>query len=286
MKKVLVIGSSGMAGHVAASYLEKNPDFEVYNLSHRIRLNDKTVVIDVCDFKSFEDYLDSIKPDYIINCIGILNKNAEMNKDKAVLLNSYLPHFLEYKYKASDTKIIHVSTDCVFSGNSGHYTENSFRDGDTFYDRTKAVGEIINEKDLTFRTSIIGPELNTEGIGLFNWFMKQTGEINGYSNAIWTGVTTIELAKAIVAAIYQNLKGLYHLVPEKGINKYELLKLFKNEFKRDDITINKYEDFKLDKSLINTRTDFDYNVPGYEKMIREMKNWMEEHRSFYPHYGM
>jgi hypothetical protein len=116
--------------------------------------------------------------------------------------------------------------------------------------------------------------------------MKQKGTINGYAKAIWSGITTIELAKGIKAAIASDLKGLYHLVPENPIDKYELLKLFKKEFKRNDITIEKYEDFVLDKSLINTRNDFDYDVPDYETMIEEMRKWMEKYRSFYTHYGM
>jgi len=286
VKKVLVLGSSGMAGHIVTTYLKERKAFDVYNLSHRVRVDDRTTVMDVTDFKSLGEYLDKINPEVVINCIGILNMNAERNKDSAVLLNSYLPHFLESKYKDKNTKVIHISTDCVFSGKTGGYKEGSFRDGDTFYDRTKAIGEIVNDKDLTFRTSIIGPELSLNGIGLFNWFMKQNGSINGYANAIWTGVTTVELAKAIEAAIATDLKGLYHLVPTKGINKYELLKLFKNEFNMSNIEIQRFEDFVLDKSLINTRTDFDYKVPDYETMIKEMREWMENHKEFYSHYGM
>ena len=101
-----------------------------------------------------------------------------------------------------------MSTDCVFSGKTGGYDESSLRDGETFYDRSKALGELENQKDLTFRNSIIGPDLNEEGIGLFNWFMKQTGEINGYTKAMWTGVTTLTLAKAMESAVQQGLTGL------------------------------------------------------------------------------
>lgn len=125
--------------------------------------------------------------------------------------------------------------------------------------------------------------MSEAGIGIFNWFMKSKGEINGYANSIWTGITTIELAKAIDRMIVADIAGIYHLVPEKSINKYELLLLFKNVFNRNDVQINKYYNDILDKSLINTRSDFDYKVPDYKFMIVEMKEWIMNHRAFYPH---
>jgi dTDP-4-dehydrorhamnose reductase len=284
MIKILIIGSSGMAGHVVTTYLCRNKGFDVYNLTNNIKFNKSTTILDVIDKELFNNYLDSNHFDVIVNCIGILNQFAEEYKDKAVYLNSYLPHFLEYKYIETTNKIIHISTDCVFSGKTGGYIESSFKDGDSFYDRTKSIGEIINEKDLTFRTSIIGPELNSEGIGLFNWFMKAKSNINGYVNAIWTGITTIQLAKSIEIAILKNLKGLYHLVPADSISKYNLLLLLQSEFHRDNIIVNRYENVYVNKSLINTRKDFNFNIPTYKGMIIEMKQWIKDNISFYPHY--
>lgn len=284
MKNVLVLGSSGMAGHVMTFYLEQNPHLNVMNLSHKKKLNDSTVIMDVCNLNEFNRYLDENHFDVIINCIGILNQNADRNKSAAILMNSYLPHFLECKYRDSDTRIIHLSTDCVFSGASGGYQEDSFRDGDSFYDRTKALGELINNKDLTFRMSMIGPDLNPDGIGLFNWFMKSTGEIYGYKNAMWNGITTIELAKAVEAAIFSGVTGLYHLVPKEKISKYHLLTLCKKAFDRKDIKIIQCENPCIDKSLINTRDDFCFKVSGYEKMIQDMKVWVDEHKSLYVHF--
>jgi dTDP-4-dehydrorhamnose reductase len=220
----------------------------------------------------------------VINCIGILNKNAEINKHEAVFLNSYLPHYLSYITKNIETKVIQMSTDCVFSGKSGNYVENSFRDGETFYDRTKALGELESNKDLTFRNSIVGPDMNKDGIGLFNWFMKQTGKIKGYAKAIWTGITTLTLAKAMEKATKDNLVGLYNLVNNESITKYELLKLFNKYFKNDQLTINKSDDVVLNKSLINNRNDFDFIVPSYEDMIKDMKEWVINHKELYPHY--
>lgn len=285
-KKILVLGSTGMAGHVMTTFLEESGAYDVFNLAHKKKLNEKSYLLDVTDFLNLEAFLDKENFDVIINCIGILNQFATTFKDKAILLNSYLPHFLEAKYKGGHTKIIHLSTDCVFSGKTGSYTETSFKDGDTYYDRTKAIGEIYEGRNLTVRTSIVGPDINYDGIGLFNWFMKAKGKINGYVNSIWTGVTTIELAKAVEKAVINDISGIYHLVSEKRINKYELLLLFKEVFKKQDVHIDEYCNDLLDKSLLNTRKDFDYKVPDYKFMISEMREWILRHPSFYPYYNV
>lgn len=275
MKKICVLGSNGMAGHVIYEYFSEKR-YDVYGLARSVKNNEKVVNIDAKNKEELDNWLNQNEFDVIINCIGLLNKMAEENIDSAIYLNSFLPHYLETKYKNTKTKIIHISTDCVFSGETGGYMEDSFKDGDTIYDRTKALGEIVNNKDLTFRMSIIGPDYNEHSIGLFNWFMSQSGIIKGYDKVYWTGVTTIELAKGIEEAIKQNLTGLYHLVPENKISKYELLKLFKEVFKRDDIIIEKEIEHIMDKSLINSRTDFNYEVPDYKSMIEEMKEWVSK----------
>ena len=283
-KKILVLGSTGMAGHVMTAFFEESGAYDVFNLAHKKKLNERSYLCDATDFLKLGVFLDKEEFDVIINCIGILNQNATDFKDRAVLLNSYLPHFLETRFRDSHTKIVHLSTDCVFSGKTGSYTETSFKDGDTYYDRTKAIGEICEGRNLTVRTSIIGPDINYDGIGLFNWFMKSKGKINGYVNAIWTGITTIELAKAIEKAVENDLSGLYHLVSAKSINKYELLLLFKEVFNKNDVHIVKYFNELVDKSLINTRHDFDYQVPDYKIMISGIKEWILGHPALYPHY--
>jgi dTDP-4-dehydrorhamnose reductase len=284
MKKVLVLGSSGMAGHVVTQTMIE-AGYEVDNVTAGRKFNDETVLIDLTDKTKFEKFLDEHQYDVIINCVGILVEVSEKRKDLSTYLNSFLPHFLEYKFKDTKTKIIHMSTDCVFSGKTGPYREDSFQDGELFYDRTKAIGEINNDKDLTFRMSIIGPDMNEEGVGLFNWFYKQKGEINGFTKAMWTGVTTIQLAKCMVAAIEQDLTGLYHLVPDHNISKFELVKIFKEVFKRDDITVKEVEGTAADKTLVNTRSDFDCKVPDYREMVEDMRQWVLDHKEFYPHYG-
>lgn len=280
MKKICVLGANGMAGHVIFNYFTEK-GYDTYGIAKGAKETDKTRDIDVLDKITFEKWLDDNSFDVIINCIGLLNEVANNNIDLAIYLNSYLPHWLESKYKETSTKIIHMSTDCVFSGKDGMYKEDSFKDGDTIYDRTKALGEIVNNKDLTFRMSIIGPDFNPKSIGLFNWFMAQSGDINGYSNVYWTGVTTIELARAMEEAIKQDLTGLYHLVPDTNISKYNLLKLFQNVFNRNDININEDSSKVSNKSLVRTRNDFDFKVNSYEDMVINMRNWVENHFDLY-----
>ena len=281
--KYLVLGATGMAGHTISIYLNGR-GHDVTTVTRRPFKLCKNIIGDIYDLKWLEDTIGKGEFDAIINCIGILNSDAETNKHKAVYLNSYLPYYLSDITKNLKTKIIHMSTDCVFSGKDGNYHENSFKDGETFYDRSKALGEIDNNKDLTFRNSIIGPDMNKDGIGLFNWFMKQSGEISGYTKAIWTGVTTITLAKAMEKATTDNLVGLYHLVNNDTINKYEMLKLFNKCFKNGQLSIKQSDNLILDKSLINNRTEFDFIVPSYEVMIEEMKEWIYSHKALYPHY--
>jgi dTDP-4-dehydrorhamnose reductase len=176
--KILVLGATGMAGHTIALYL-KDKGHNVVSYSRTPFFYSSNIIGDVFDFYKFKTVLLDGEYDAVVNCIGILNQSAEDNHADAVYLNSYLPHFIAETLKYTKTKLIHMSTDCIFAGNSGPYHENSFPDGRTFYDRTKALGEVDDQKNLTFRNSIIGPDMSIHGIGLFNWFMKQTGSING-----------------------------------------------------------------------------------------------------------
>jgi dTDP-4-dehydrorhamnose reductase len=126
--------------------------------------------------------------------------------------------------------------------------------------------------------------MNPQGIGLFNWFMKQAGPIYGYTGAVWTGVTTLSLAKAMERAAAENLTGLYNLVNNETINKYGMLVLFSKYFRNSQLEVIPADKVKLDKSLVNTRKDFSFQVPGYEQMVAEMKEWVEVHKEYYPHY--
>ncbi|WP_071392696.1 SDR family oxidoreductase [Bacillus tuaregi] len=280
---ILVLGSTGMAGHIISIYL-KEKGHNVTAFSRRRFKYCDNIIGDVTDFSFLKGIIVKGNYDVVINAIGILNKDADINKSAAILLNGYLPHYLSEITRNMKTRVIHMSTDCVFSGKTGGYREDSIKDGETFYDRTKAIGELDNNKDLTFRNSIIGPDMNEEGIGLFNWFMQQEGEIEGFTKAKWTGVTTLTLVKAMEKALEENLTGLYNLVNNQVINKFELLNLFNKYMKNESIRILPSETIVVDKSLINNRKDFSFVVPSYDEMIIELKKWMENHKYLYPHY--
>tara|TARA_B110000967_G_scaffold192317_1_gene218855 strand:+ start:212 stop:1072 length:861 start_codon:yes stop_codon:yes gene_type:complete len=284
MKKVLVIGCKGMAGHVIKTYLESLNNYQVIGIARNVNSNKNLFNLDVSDTNKLEQILKESSFDIVINCIGLLNKTAEDNPELAVWFNSYFPHLLSNFGNKYGFKLIHISTDCVFSGKEGGYKEDSFKNGNGFYAQSKALGEVINNKDLTFRTSIIGPELKYDGIGLFHWFMNQENEISGFSKAYWTGVTTLELAEGINHSIQQDLKGLYHFVNESKISKYDLINIFNQNFRDNKIKITEDSTYKIDKSLISTRNDFKYNVSSYTDMIFKMKQWMSQYNENYNHY--
>ncbi|MGW8184827.1 MAG: dTDP-4-dehydrorhamnose reductase family protein [Candidatus Moraniibacteriota bacterium] len=278
-KKILVLGADGMAGHIIIDYLESK-QYDVFKTSRK-ESNEKSFIYDVVDdYKEIENVIEKIKPDFVVNCIGVLNQFAEDNKPEAVLINSFLPHYLDKLSVKYQFKFIHISTDCVFSGEKGGYNEKDFTDASSFYGKSKSLGEVVNDRNLTFRTSIVGPDIKEDGIGLFNWFMKQSGEVKGFNNVIWSGITTLELAKSIEKSFTFDIAGLYHLVNNQKINKYDLLLLFKKWMKKE-IEVLKDDGYVSDKSLINTRTDFDFEIPSYEKMVEEMSIWINNDKDKY-----
>jgi dTDP-4-dehydrorhamnose reductase len=281
--KFLVLGAGGMAGHMIATYLVEQ-DHEVLGFDREKVRYCPSLAGDARDLESVRELVRNGNFDSVINCIGILNQFAEEEKELAVFLNSYFPHFLAKVTKDSDTQVIQMSTDCVFSGEKGGYTETDLRDGATFYDRTKALGELEDAKNITLRNSIVGPDPNEKGIGLFNWFMRQKETVAGYTRALWTGVTTLQLAKAMEYAATVKAAGLYHLVYREPINKYNLLRLFNKWLRHEALTVRPSDAVVADKSLRRTRFEFDYVIPDYETMIAEMADWIQKHPSYYPHY--
>lgn len=238
--KILLLGSAGMAGQVIKKELEKHSDqIDLIDIARSKKITIPKIELDVTNFDELKNIIIKYRFDFIINCTGILNNFAEKNPDKAILINSYLPHYLEKITSETNTKIIHISTDCVFSGKTGSYIESDVKDGIGFYAQSKALGEIINNKDLTLRTSIIGPDLNENGIGLFKWLLKQSGTITGYTNAFWSGITTIQLAKVIIDIVleFKFPIGLIHLTNNHKISKFQLLNIIKEVFELNNIEI-------------------------------------------------
>lgn len=283
--RFLILGCNGMAGHMISLYL-KEQGHEVTGFARTGSSLVDSVVGDALDSGLIRELVGIDRFDCVINCIGLLNQFAENDHSKAVYLNSYFPHFLAEITEGTSTQIIHMSTDCVFSGKKGQYTEEDLRDGLTFYDRSKALGELEDDKNLTLRNSIVGPDIKKAGIGLMNWFMQQKGPVQGYIGAMWTGQTTLQLAKTMETAAKERAHGLYNMVPDVSISKYELLKLFNKYLRNNEVEIIPVDKMAADKSLKRTRWEFGYQIPDYEQMTAELADWMREHKNLYPHYSI
>jgi dTDP-4-dehydrorhamnose reductase len=282
--KVLVLGSAGLIGHQVYNYLKDSDNYELYNISYQNKIQDDTVLLDARNEQVFIDKITSISPKYIVNCIGILIDGSNADPENSIFLNSYMPHRLTRLADKINAKLIHISTDCVFSGDKKEsYIETDEKDGRGVYAKTKGLGEIINDTHLTLRTSVVGPELKDDGEELFHWFMNQSSDISGYTKAIWSGVTTTELAKAVKWSIDNNITGLYHVTNNSSISKYDLLKLFQ-KYTKKDINIKPFSGKDVDKSFIDTRLLIDYKIPSYDQMISDMVALIADNGSLYSQY--
>ena len=283
-KKVLVLGSTGLIGHQVYNYLNATGLYEMNDIAYRKQLTEKTIIADMRNEKGFIQTIKEIDPDYIINCIGILIEGSNQDLENAVFMNAYMPHRLMRAADDAHAQLIHISTDCVFSGDKSEpYTENDIKDGENTYARTKGLGEVINDRHVTLRTSVVGPELKADGEELFHWFMGQSGEIMGFTGALWSGVTTVELAKAVAWAVEKDVTGLYHITNGQAINKYDLLSLFK-KYTHREVVIKEIVGTVSDKHFIDTRQERNYSIPSYDEMIREMIELMNNNKSLYAQY--
>jgi dTDP-4-dehydrorhamnose reductase len=277
--KLLIVGGGGMAGHVIRRYLMQQTDWEVWATFRGGSRDAHSVSLDVRDVSGMEKVLEEIRPDAVINAVGLLNEDARIRQAEAIYVNSLFPHMLTSYGNKLGFRLLHISTDCVFSGSRGSYIESDLADGISVYAKSKSLGEVAGGHHLTIRTSIIGPELNHGGIGLFHWFMQQKGDIQGYSQVFWNGVTTLELAKAIEWCLRspRPVEGLVHLAAPKKLSKYELLLLLQEQFRLDAVVVHSSDAIRSDKSLVSTRPDFTYAVSPYPQMLAELKIWMDTH---------
>jgi dTDP-4-dehydrorhamnose reductase len=260
--KILVLGISGMLGNGIFRKLSTFKDCKVYGtLRSASNLpafkNDlhKNIIteVDVENFYSLIDLFSKIKPDVVINCIGLVKQIEDSgNILRALPINSLLPHRLAKMLSLSGTRFIHISTDCVFSGTKGMYKETDIPDAIDIYGLTKLMGEVTYENTVTLRTSIIGHEIKTNR-SLVNWFLAQEGVVKGFSRAIFSGLPTVELAEIIHRYIIpnKNLTGLYH-ISANPIDKFSLLKIIAKVYKKN-ITIEEDKTFVIDRSLDSSR---------------------------------
>ena len=279
--KVLILGCTGTLGHKLYQVL--TPLFDVtgtirrsyHDISKFDFFQQSRIVpdVDAQEISRVEKVIGETGPDVVINCIGIV-KQLE---DKAgmmlnIWLNSLFPHQLYQICRAKGIRLIHIGTDCVFSGRKGNYQEEDPSDAEDIYGKTKHLGEVNETGALTVRTSFIGRELNSRN-GLLEWFLSnQGGKVNGYSNAMFSGFTTLHLSRIIadIIAKHQNLSGIYHIASDP-ISKFQLLTLIKKAMKLN-IEIKEYPDVRYDRSLDATRysKETGFTPPPWEKMVAEL----------------
>jgi dTDP-4-dehydrorhamnose reductase len=278
--KILILGSTGMLGHIVSYHFSKSDDYLVYNLSRRSNNQENSIQCDIKDLKKLENIINDLKPKVIINCIGLLIGDTKKSIENAKYINSFFPNYLVDLSKKYNYKVIHISTDCVFSGAKGSYNEYSISDAKDGYGITKSKGEFDSSEHLTIRTSIIGPDIKKNGTGLFQWIMNQNGSVKGFTNVKWSGVTTIELAKAIEFSILKSVGGIWNLTNEKNISKYKLLNIIIKVFNISNVNLVKESSYTSDKSLISIR-NINYQVPSYNKMINDLKEYYDSNPDLY-----
>lgn len=287
-KKILILGATGMAGHVIFTYLDGLNKYEIITACHSGSIGNISYLLDIYDAEKLKKIISNEKPDVVINCIGILVTGSKNNPANAIYVNAYFPHLLSKILKeiCLSSKVIHISTDCVFSGQEGSYKDTDIKNALDVYGMTKNLGELINDRDLTLRTSIIGPELKANGEGLMHWVFsqKKVGQLNGFKKSIWGGITTLELAKVIDKAINADISGLYQISNNSKISKYDLVSLIVKEFNLP-IKVNAVDGVVSDKSILNSiRNDFSYYVLSYSDMLKELHVFMNEHKNLYKQY--
>lgn len=252
-----------MLGSTLARFLSTNGEYRVIGSSRSRKsidfLNtngnlDLIYGVDVSNFFQLKEIISDIVPNFVINCVGVIKQDPRINNPiKVIAINSLLPHQLSFLCDKNNARLIHISTDCVFSGIKGNYCELDFCDGDDLYARSKLLGEISTSTNvITFRTSIIGHELFSNS-GLLEWFLSQQESVKGFSKAIFSGLTTLEVAKVISGFVLSNpdLNGLYHLSTQP-IDKYSLLKMIAVIYDKK-ILIDKDDQLVINRSLDSSK---------------------------------
>lgn len=281
-KRIVVLGATGMLGNAVLRFFANKTEYEVHgtvrnwNAVRELQNMAPTARfvpgVDVESLDSLTRMFATVQPDMVINCIGIVKQLADANDPLIALpINALLPHRLARLAQVAGARLVHMSTDCVFSGAKGNYVESDFPDANDLYGRSKLLGEVDYPNVITLRTSIIGHELSGNR-SLIDWFLSQTDEVQGYINAIFSGLPTVEIARIIHDHVIPNpdLHGLYH-VSAVPINKFELLSLVADTYGKK-IEIQPQDDFVIDRSLNSDRfrSATDFQPKPWPDLIRYM----------------
>ncbi len=278
--RVLILGGDGMMGHQLYRFLRTGHEVRVTlrrNEGDYARFNlfepaEACYGIEVTTPEPLKRIMGAFRPQAVVNCVGIVKQRATAKEAiPSITINALLPHQLALLCEEHSARLLHLSTDCVFSGRQGNYRENDFPDADDLYGRTKLLGEVTEPHCLTLRTSIIGWELSRKK-SLLEWLVAQSGKIKGFTKAIYSGFSTMEMARLIERLLvdFPAASGMYH-VSSEPISKYDLL-VRMNERLGLGLTIEPEEEFFCDRSLDSARfrEEFAYRPPAWETMIKEL----------------
>lgn len=279
-----MLGASGMIGNTMLSVISERSEYEVLGTVREERIkrffpasiaSNLVVNPDIVNHDDLVNMLHKIRPDVVINCVGLTKHMAGASDPLiAIPINTLMPHRLAKLCSSMGSRLIHISTDCVFSGEKGGYVESDFADARDIYGKSKALGEIDRPDAITLRTSTIGHELNSE-LGLLEWFLSQDEQCRGFRRAIFSGLPTIVLAQIVhdVVIPQKELSGIYH-VAARPINKYDLLKLIATEYGKS-ILINPDDSIVLDRSLSAAKfsASTGYIAPEWPELIRLMQTF-------------
>ena len=285
--KILILGGNGLVGHKLLQVFKKrlpNKDYEIaatfrkdrttyLSLVKLVDISNSFFNIDINKFSDLVEVVDKFKPNIIINCIGLTKKLSNNNNEKySIYINAYFPHLVSFLCQKNNIKFIHLSTDCIFSGLMGNYTELDNPDALDIYGKTKFLGEVDNDNSLTLRASILGPEI-TKFLGIYSWFMRSSKSVSGFNNAFFSGFSSVEFANILTRIIKHNfhITGVYHLSSYK-ISKFDLLTMIK------DINNLKIKIIQSDREIYDRTLNCDkfhnvvsYKPPSWEQMLSELK---------------
>ena len=287
MNRILVLGKDGMLGTMVSKYFTSLNEYEVYLTSRRDDLtvfNDNVRKFDVSK-DPLEILINEVNPDFLINCIGIIkpeiNEDNKESIEKAININTYFPLKISQLAKNKNFKYIQIGTDCVFSGGVGDYLEDASQDANDIYGKTKIGGETEHADKYILRGSIVGPE-SGDGKSLLNWFLSQNlNKVNGFSDHMWNGITTLNFAKIVDGMIKNNNFNFHtqHVVPKDEVSKYDLLIYFKKYFDVDVIIEKSNSSNSVNRSLKTNNQDKNIklwkdagysSVPSIEENIKEL----------------
>lgn len=278
--RILILGGDGMLGHQLLKFLSPRHEVKVtlrqdlgaYTQYGLFNLENSYVSIDIRSLDRLLEVMADFRPEAVINAVGIVKQRPDAKESIPSLeINALLPHRLSVLCKGIGARLVHMSTDCVFSGKNGNYQESDPSDAEDLYGKTKFLGEVHDTNCLTLRTSIIGRELSRNK-SLLEWFLAQSGVVKGFTNAIYTGFTTLEMSRIIERMLmeFPGAHGVYQ-VSSDPINKYDLLLLFREKLGHK-IEIVPDGTFCCDRSLDSTRfrKEFNYSPPSWPAMIQEL----------------